>query len=75
MVAGFTISSDIYNSGEKPSDIILTQYRGLRKRDYSHDGGSHVWNEVMLPVWNGEFSLTARGTNSLGEKYVKPVLF
>ncbi len=33
-----------------------------------------MWNEVMLPVWNKEFSLTAKGENSLGEKYVKPVL-
>jgi hypothetical protein len=74
MVADFTISSDLYNTGEKPSDIILTQYRGLRKREYFKYEGGYVWNEVMLPVWNGEFSLTAKGENSLGEKYVKPVL-
>lgn len=75
MVADFVISSDIYNPGEKNSDIILTQYRGLRKREYfMNENGGYVWNEVMLPVWNGEFSLTAKGENSLGEKYVKPVL-
>ena len=74
MVADFTISSDLYNTGDKPSDIILTQYRGLRKRAYYSQNGHYVWNEVMLPVWNGEFSLTAKGENSLGEKYVKPVL-
>ena len=75
MVADFTISSDIYNISEKPSDLILTQYRGLRKRAYNSTiNGGYVWNEVMLPVWNGEFSLTAKGENSLGEKYVKPVL-
>ena len=74
MVADFTISSDMYNIEDKPSDIILTQYRGLRKREYNSSQGHYVWNEVMLPVWNGEFSLTAKGANSLGEKYVKPVL-
>lgn len=74
MVADFTISSDIYNSREKPSEIILTQYRGLRKREYHKSKNSYVWNEVMLPVWNNEFSLTAKGANSLGEKYVRPVL-
>ena len=74
MVADYTICSDLYNTGDKPSDIILTQYRGLRKREYYSYLGHYVWNEVMLPVWNGEFSLTAKGDNSLGEKYVKPVL-
>ena len=74
MVADFIISGDMYNINEKPSDIILTQYRGLRKREYNSSLGHYVWNEVMLPVWNGEFSLTAKGANSLGEKYVKPVL-
>lgn len=28
----------------------------------------------MLPVWADEFALKAKGANSLGEKYVKPVL-
>ena len=75
MVADFTISSDIYNISEKPSDLILTQYRGLRKRAYiSTATDGYVWNAVMLPVWNNEFSLTAKGENSLGEKYIKPVL-
>lgn len=74
MVADFTICSDLYNTEEKPSEIILTQYRGLRKREYNSQYGHNIWNEVMLPVWNGEFSLTAKGENSLGEKYVKPVL-
>lgn len=75
MVADFTISSDIYNISEKPSDLILTQYRGLRKRAYiSTATDGYVWNEVMLPVWNNEFSLRAKGENSLGEKYIKPVL-
>lgn len=75
MVADFTISSDIYNISEKPSDLILTQYRGLRKRAYiSTATDGYVWNEVMLPVWNNEFSLTAKGGNSLGEKYIKHVL-
>ena len=73
MVAGFTISSDLYNTGEKPSDIILTQYRGLRPRQYGART-TVIKNEVMLPVWADGFALTARGENSLGEKYVKPVL-
>lgn len=72
MVADMTISSDLYNPGDTPSDIILTQYRGFRERTY--EGAGHVKNEVMLPVWNNEFALTAKGENSLGEKYVKPVL-
>ncbi len=75
MVADVTVSSDLYNTTEKSSDIILTQYRGFRQREFQ-TGTDHksVKNEVMLPVWNGEFSLTAKGENSLGEKYVKPVL-
>lgn len=75
MVADFAVSSDLYNTAEKPSDIILTQYRGFRQRSWeaSTDHPSPC-NEVMLPVWNDEFSLTAKGRNSLGEKYVKPVL-
>lgn len=75
MVADFAVSSDLYNTAEKPSDIILTQYRGFRQRSWeaSTDHPS-LCNEVMLPVWNDEFSLTAKGRNSLGEKYVKPVL-
>lgn len=75
MVADFTISSDIYNTTDKPDEIILTQYRGFRQRDFleSKDNKS-VKNEVMLPVWGNEFALTAKGPNSLGEKYVKPVL-
>lgn len=72
MVADVTISSDLYNPGDAPSDIILTQYRGFRERTY--EGAGHVKNEVMLPVWNNEFALKAKGENSLGEKYVKPVL-
>ena len=74
MVADFTVSSDLYNPSDTPSDIILTQYRGFRKRRSPWTAGGHVWNEVMLPVWDGKFSLTAKGGNSLGEKYVKPVL-
>lgn len=75
MVADFAVSSDLYNTAEKPSDIILTQYRGFRQRS-REASTSHPspCNEVMLPVWNDEFSLTAKGRNSLGEKYVKPVL-
>lgn len=75
MVADFAVSSDLYNTAEKPSDIILTQYRGCRQRSWEAST-SHPspCNEVMLPVWNDEFSLTAKGRNSLGEKYVKPVL-
>lgn len=75
MVADFTISSDLYNTTETPKDIILTQYRGFRQRSWEAST-SHPspCNEVMLPVWNDEFSLTAKGRNSLGEKYVKPVL-
>lgn len=84
MVADFAICSDLYNQNEKPSDIILTQYRGFREREYTPEAipgprdeviiYSPLKNEVMLPVWNGEFSLTAKGANSIGEKYVKPVL-
>lgn len=74
-VADFTISSDLYNCNENPSDIILTQYRGFRKRTITHKRGErYVYNEVMLPVWADGFSLTAKGENSVGEKYVKPVL-
>ncbi|MCR4873207.1 MAG: hypothetical protein K5885_06640 [Bacteroidales bacterium] len=75
MVADVTVSSDIYNTTEEPSDIILTQYRGFRQREYqtSTDNKS-VKNEVMLPVWGDGFALKAKGANSLGEKYVKPVL-
>ena len=75
MVADFTICSDLYNTAEMPNDILLTQYRGFRQRRWE---GSTEYrnscNEVMLPVWNNEFSLTAKGENSLGEKYIKPVL-
>ena len=77
MVADTTISSDLYNVSDKPSDIILTQYRGFRRladKEPVGDRSTYIYKEVMLPVWNGEFSLTAKGTNSLGEKYVKPVL-
>jgi len=84
MVADFTICSDLYNQNEKPSDIILTQYRGFREREFTTMNvvGPRdevvIYNpfkhELMLPVWNGEFSLTAKGANSLGERYVKPVL-
>jgi len=75
MVADFTVCSDLYNDSEKPSDIILTQYRGFREREFSNSGQyPRIKNEVMLPVWAGGFSLTAKGANSLGEKYVKPVL-
>lgn len=75
MVADFTISSDLYNTTENPSEIILTQYRGFRRRGFATSTAHHeVCNEVMLPVWAGGFSLTAKGANSLGGKYVKPVL-
>lgn len=75
MVADFTISSDLYNTTETPKDIILTQYRGFRQRSWeASTDHRNPCNEVMLPVWNDEFSLTAKGRNSLGEKYVKPVL-
>ncbi len=75
MVADFTICSDIYNTTEKPNEIILTQYRGLLQRSWeAATDHPNPCNEVMLPVWNDGFSLTAKGRNSLGEKYVKPVL-
>lgn len=77
MVVDTTICSDLYNVSDKPSDIILTQYRGFRrlaKKESVGDRSTYIYKEVMLPVWNGEFSLTAKGANSLGEKYVKPVL-
>lgn len=75
MVADFTISSDLYNTTETPKDIILTQYRGFRQRSWeASTDHRNLCNEVMLPVWNNEFSLTAKGGNSLGEKYIKPVL-
>lgn len=74
-VADFTISSDLYNCNDKPSDISLTQYRGFRKRTVTYKRNvRYVYNEVMLPVWADEFSLTAKGENSVGEKYVKPVM-
>lgn len=76
-VANFTICSDLYNASEKPSDIILTQYRGFRRREWQPTGEeplTYLKSEVMLPVWAGGFSLTAKGANSLGEKYVRPVL-
>ena len=75
MVADFTISSDLYNTSEKPSDIILTQYRGFREREYQTSSAHRlVKNEVMLPVWGKAFALKAKGANSLGEKYIRPVL-
>ena len=75
MVADFTIVSDLYNTTEKPNEIILTQYRGFRQREYQTGTKYHsVKNEVMLPVWGNEFALKAKGPNSLGERYVKPVL-
>ena len=75
MVADFTICSDLYNDSDKPSDIILTQYRGFRERVFSNSGQyPRIKNEVMLPVWGDAFALKAKGANSLGEKYVKPVL-
>lgn len=73
MVADFTISSDLYNTTEKPSDIILTQYRGFRLRQYGASA-TEIKNEVMLPVWGDDFALKAKGANSIGENYVKPVL-
>lgn len=75
MVADFTISSDLYNTSEKPNDIVLTQYRGFLQRSWeaSTDHPSPC-NEVMLPVWNDGFSLKSKGHNSLGEKYIKPIL-
>ena len=75
MVADFTISSDLYNTTEKPNDIILTQYRGFRQRSWgSSTAHNNPYNETMLPVWGDEFALKAKGANSLGEKYVKPIL-
>lgn len=75
MVADITISSDLYNTSDKPSDIILTQYRGFRQRGYATSVQlPEIMNEVMLPVWADGFALKAKGENSLGEKYVKPVL-
>lgn len=75
MVADVTISSDLYNTTENPSDIILTQYRGFRLREFQKSADhKSVKNEVMLPVWGSGFALKAKGANSLGEKYVKPVL-
>lgn len=74
-VANFTICSDLYNSDDKPSDIILTQYRGFRKRNYPQNGSyPYIQNEVMLPVWADGFALTAKGDNSVGVKYARPVL-
>ena len=73
MVADYTISSDLYNTSDKPTDIILTQYRGFRHRQYGASS-TEIKNEVMLPVWADGFALKAKGANSLGEKYVKPVL-
>lgn len=74
-VAEFTIISDLYNCGEVPTDLILTQYRGFRKRtNEANPSLPYIMNEVMLPVWGNDFALKARGTNSLGNKYVKPVL-
>ena len=72
-VANFTIKSDIYNHSDKPNTVILTQYRGCRKRT-SRKGNFIVMSDTMLPVWADGFSLTAKGANSLGEKYVMPVL-
>lgn len=75
MVADFTINSDLYNTTETPKDIILTQYRGFRQRSWeASTDHRNPCNEVMLPVWNDGFALTAKGENSLGEKYIKPVL-
>ena len=75
MVADVTVSSDLYNTTENPSDIILTQYRGFRLREFQKSADhKSVKNEVMLPVWGSGFALKAKGANSLGEKYVKPVL-
>lgn len=77
MVADTAVCSDLYNVSDKPSDIILTQYRGFRRLANKEQVGgrsTYIYKEVMLPVWNGEFSLTAKGENSLGERYVKPVL-
>lgn len=75
MVADIAISSDLYNTTETPKDIILTQYRGFLQRSWeaSTDHPSPC-NEVMLPVWNDGFSLKSKGHNSLGEKYIKPIL-
>lgn len=75
MVADFAVSSDLYNTAEKPSDIILTQYRGCRQRSWEASTiHPSPCNEVMLPVWNDGFSLKSKGHNSLGEKYIKPIL-
>ena len=77
MVADTAVCSDLYNVSEKPSDIILTQYRGFRRlanKEQVGDRSTYIYNEVMLPVWGSGFSLKAKDENSLGEKYVKPVL-
>ncbi|MCR4964874.1 MAG: hypothetical protein K6A41_04380 [Bacteroidales bacterium] len=74
-VANFTIHSDLYNCGEKPSEIILTQYRGFRKRTYPQSSSyPYVMSEVMLPVWADGMNLKTTGDGSVGETYIKPVL-
>lgn len=81
-VADFTIGSDMYNPDERSSELILTQYRGQETIDHERQRiqGVAAWeaftsvHEVMLPVYGRSFSLTAKGENSLGEKYIRPVL-
>lgn len=81
-VADFTIGSDMFNPDERSSELILTQYRGKETINHERRIIQEVaaWDafasvhDVMLPVYGKEFSLTAKGENSLGEKYVKPVL-
>lgn len=81
-VANFTIGSDMFNPDERNSELILTQYRGQETIDHEKRviRGVAAWDaftsvhDVMLPVYGREFSLTAKGDNSLGEKYIRPVL-
>lgn len=95
MVANFTIGSDMFNSEERGSELIFTQYRGYAQFDYSGkdivrttdiDSDHHriiiervpynytAGRDLMLPVWGDDFALKAKGGNSLGEVYVKPLL-
>ena len=81
-VANFTIGSDMYNPDERNSELIITQYRGAETIEHerrviplvaAYEAFTSV-HDVMLPVYGKQFSLTAIGENSLGEKYIKPVL-
>jgi hypothetical protein len=81
-VASFTISSDLYNKNENSSDIILMQYRGLKKwgKAVHPSGYNYFWQECMLPVYKDEFALRAQKgrwvarNKTLGEDYAMPAL-